>query len=162
MLSYCYASLRFSFSLSFLLCVIIITLGERCFFKNIKHLKILYKSAFQTINKNIFKIYVKKFVSLKIFYNFTAENETKNVNIMKATNLRQLSKDLRTYLISEFNFKDFSVKLESFNGISSMHIEIADNFKKRQVNDFIKNKDLKVTFENGKTKNIKYIFVLKK
>ena len=81
---------------------------------------------------------------------------------MKATNLRQLSKDLRTSLISEFNFKDFSVKLESFNGISSMHIEISDKFNKRQVNDFIKNKDLKLTFENGKTKNIKYIFILKK
>ena len=81
---------------------------------------------------------------------------------MKATNLRQLSKDLRTYLISEFNFKDFSVKLESFNGISSMHIEIADNFKKRQVNDFIKGKDLRLLLENGKTKKFKYIFVLKK
>ena len=81
---------------------------------------------------------------------------------MKATNLRQLSKDLRASLISEFNFKDFSIKLEAFNGVVSMHIEISDNFNKRQVNDFIKNKDLKVTFENGKTKNIKYIFILKK
>ena len=81
---------------------------------------------------------------------------------MKATNLHQLSKDLRASLISEFNFKDFSVKLEAFNGVVSMCVEIADNFKKRQVNDFIKNKDLKVTFENGKTKNIKYIFILKK
>ena len=81
---------------------------------------------------------------------------------MKATNLRQLSKDLRASLISEFNFKDFSVKLEAFNGVVSMRVEIADNFKKRQVNDFIKNKDLNVTFENGKTKNIKYIFILKK
>ena len=81
---------------------------------------------------------------------------------MKATNLRQLSKDLRTSLISEFNFKDFSVKLESFNGISSMHIEISDKFNKRQVNDFVKNKDLKLNFENGKTKKIKYIFILKK
>ena len=81
---------------------------------------------------------------------------------MKATNLRQLSKDLRTSLISEFNFKDFSIKLEAFNGVISMRVEIADNFKKRQVNEFIKNKDLKVTFEKGKTKNIKYIFILKK
>ena len=81
---------------------------------------------------------------------------------MKATNLRQLSKDLRTSLISEFNLKYFSVKLESFNGISTMHIEISDKFNKRQVNEFIKNKDFKVTFENGKTKSIKYIFVIKK
>ena len=78
---------------------------------------------------------------------------------MKATNLHQLSKDLRASLISEFNFKDFSVKLEAFNGVASMRVEIADNCKKRRVNDFIKNKDLKVTFENGKTKNIKYIFI---
>ena len=81
---------------------------------------------------------------------------------MKATNLRQLSKDLRTYLISEFNFKDFSVKLESFNGISSMHIEISDNFQKRKVTNFIKGKDLRLLLENGKTKKFKYIFVLKK
>ena len=81
---------------------------------------------------------------------------------MKATNLQQLSRELRASLISEFNFKDFSVKLEAFNRVVSMRVEIADNFKKRQVNDFIKNKDLKVTFENGKTKNIKYIFILNK
>ena len=77
---------------------------------------------------------------------------------MKATNLHQLSKELRASLINEFNFKDFTVKSDAL----SIHIYIADNFKKRQVNDFIKNKDLKVTFENGKTKNIKYIFILKK
>ena len=81
---------------------------------------------------------------------------------MKAANLQQLSRELRASLISEFNFKDFSVKLEAFNRVVSMRVEIADNFKKRQVNDFIKNKDLKVTFENGKTKNIKYIFILNK
>ena len=81
---------------------------------------------------------------------------------MKAANLQQLSRELRASLISEFNFKNFSIKLESFNGTCSMHIEISDKFNKRQVKNFIKNKDLKVTFENGKTKNIKYIFILKK
>ena len=108
------------------------------------------------------KISVKKFVSLKIFCNFTTENETKNINIMKATNLQKLSRELRASLISEFNFKNFSIKLKSSNGTSSMNIEIGDNFKKRKVTNFIKSKNLKISLENGKTKNIKYIFVLKK
>ena len=72
-----------------------------------KPLKILYYSAFQTKDKNILKIYVKKFVSIKIICKFVSENETKNINIMKATNLHQLSKELRAYLINEFNLKNF-------------------------------------------------------
>ena len=81
---------------------------------------------------------------------------------MKATNLLQLSRELRASLISEFNFKDLSIKLESFNGTGSMRIEIADRFNKRKVTNFIKGKDLRLLFENGKTKKFKYIFVLKK
>ena len=82
---------------------------------------------------------------------------------MKATNLRQLSKDLRASLISEFNFKDFSVKLEVFNErIGSVHINIGDKFHKRAVINFIKEKNLKFMLENGKQKAFKYIFVLNK
>ena len=77
---------------------------------------------------------------------------------MKATNLHQLSKELRASLINEFNFKDFTVKLDAL----SIHIHIADNFQKRKVTNFIKGKDLKFLLENGKTKKFKYIFVLKK
>ena len=82
---------------------------------------------------------------------------------MKATNLHQLSKDLRASLISEFNFKDFSVNLEVFNErIGSVHINIGDKFHKRAVINFIKEKNLKFMLENGKQKAFKYIFVLNK
>ena len=82
---------------------------------------------------------------------------------MKATNLLQLSKELRTSLISEFNLKDFTVKLEVFNGQSgSININIGDKFHKRTVINFIKEKNLKFMLENGKTKKFKYIFILKK
>ena len=81
---------------------------------------------------------------------------------MKATNLQQLSRELRASLISEFNFKDLSIKLESFNGTGSMRIEIADRFNKRAVINFIKEKNLKFMLENGKQKAFKYIFVLNK
>ena len=81
---------------------------------------------------------------------------------MKATNLLQLSKELRTSLISEFNFKDLSINLESFNGTGSMRIEIADRFNKRMVINFIKGKNLKFMLENGKQKAFKYIFVVNK
>ena len=77
---------------------------------------------------------------------------------MKATNLYQLSKELRASLISEFNLKDFTVKLDAL----SIHVNIADSFQKRKVINFIKSKNLKISLENGKTKNIKYIFVLRK
>ena len=77
---------------------------------------------------------------------------------MKATNLHQLSKELRASLINEFNFKDFTVKLDAL----SIHIHIADSFQKRKVTNFIKGKDLRLLLENGKTKKFKYIFVLKK
>ena len=77
---------------------------------------------------------------------------------MKATNLLQLSKELRASLINEFNLKDFSVKLDVF----SIHVNIGDNFQKRKVTNFIKGKDLRLLLENGKTKKFKYIFVLKK
>ena len=77
---------------------------------------------------------------------------------MKATNLHQLSKELRASLISEFNLKDFTVKLDAL----SIRVNIADSFQKRKVINFIKSKNLKISLENGKTKNIKYIFVLKK
>ena len=81
---------------------------------------------------------------------------------MKATNLHQLSRELRASLISEFNLKDFNIKLESFNSIGSMRIEIADNFQKIKVTNFIKSKNLKFLLENGKQKTFKYIFILKK
>ena len=77
---------------------------------------------------------------------------------MKATNLHQLSKELRALLINEFNLKNFTVKLD----VLSIHICIADNFQKRKVTNFIKGKDLRLLLENGKTKKFKYIFVLKK
>ena len=77
---------------------------------------------------------------------------------MKATNLYQLSKELRASLISEFSLKDFTVKLDAL----SIHVNIADSFQKRKVINFIKSKNLKISLENGKTKNIKYILVLKK
>ena len=113
-----------------------------------------------------FKNSCKKFVSLKIICNFTPENETffltLKFNIMKATNLHQLSRELRASLISEFNFKDLSIKLESFNGTGSMRIEIADRFNKRTVINFIKEKNLKFMLENGKQKAFKYIFVVNK
>ena len=81
---------------------------------------------------------------------------------MKATNLHQLSRELRASLISEFNFKDLSIKLESFNGTGSMRIEIADRFNKRAVINFIKDKDFRFMLENGTKKKFKYIFVIKK
>ena len=77
---------------------------------------------------------------------------------MKATNLHQLSKELRALLINEFNLKNFTVKLD----VLSIHIYIADNFQKRKVTNFIKGKDLRLLLENGKTKKFNYIFVLKK
>ena len=77
---------------------------------------------------------------------------------MKATNLHQLSKELRASLINEFNLKDFTVKLDAL----SIHVNIGDDFQKRRVTNFIKGKDLKFLLENGKTKKFKYIFVLKK
>ena len=81
---------------------------------------------------------------------------------MKATNLLQLSRELRASLISEFNFKDLSIKLESFNGTGSMRIEIEDRFNKRTVMNFIKGKNVRFMLENGTTKKFKYIFILKK
>ena len=81
---------------------------------------------------------------------------------MKATNLHQLSRELRASLISEFNFKDLSIKLESFNGTGSIHINIGDKFHKRTVINFIKEKNLKFMLENGKQKAFKYIFVVNK
>ena len=82
---------------------------------------------------------------------------------MKATNLLQLSRELRASLISEFNLKDFTVKLEVFNErIGSIHINIGDKFHKRTVINFIKEKNLKFMLENGKQKAFKYIFVLNK
>ena len=81
---------------------------------------------------------------------------------MKATNLHQLSKELRASLISEFNFKDFSIKLESFNGTGSMRIEIADRFNKKLIMNYIKAKNVRFMLENGKQKAFKYIFVLNK
>ena len=81
---------------------------------------------------------------------------------MKATNLQQLSRELRASLISEFNFKDVSIKLESFNGTGSMRIEIEDRFNKRAVINFIKDKDFRFMLENGKQKAFKYIFVVNK
>ena len=77
---------------------------------------------------------------------------------MKATNLQQLSKELRASLINEFNLKDFTVKIDML----SIHVNIADNFQNRKVTNFIKSKNLKISLENGKTKNFKFIFVLKK
>ena len=77
---------------------------------------------------------------------------------MKATNLHQLSKELRASLINEFNLKDFTVKLDAL----SIHVNIAGNFQKRKVTNFIKGKDLKFLLENGNTKKFKYIFILKK
>ena len=81
---------------------------------------------------------------------------------MKATNLQKLSRELRASLISEFNFKNFSIKLKSSNGTSSMNIEIGDNFKKRKVLSYVKDKDFNIMLENGTTKKFKYIFILKK
>ena len=82
---------------------------------------------------------------------------------MKATNLLQLSKELRTSLISEFNLKDFTVKLEVFNGQSgSININIGDKFNKRLIMNYIKDKNFRFMLENGKTKKFKYIFILKK
>ena len=82
---------------------------------------------------------------------------------MKATNLLQLSRELRASLISEFNFKDFTVKVEVFSGMSgSININIGDKFHKRTVINFIKEKNLKFMLENGKQKAFKYIFVLNK
>ena len=77
---------------------------------------------------------------------------------MKATNLQQLSKELRASLVNEFNLKDFTVKID----VLSIHIYIADNFPKRKITNFIKSKNLKILLENGKTKKFKYIFILKK
>ena len=82
---------------------------------------------------------------------------------MKATNLHQLSRELRASLISEFNFKDLTVKVEVFSGRSgSININIGDKFNKRAVINFIKEKNLKFMLENGKQKAFKYIFVLNK
>ena len=82
---------------------------------------------------------------------------------MKATNLLQLSRELRASLISEFNLKDLTVKLEVFSGMSgSININIGDKFHKRAVINFIKEKKLKFMLENGKQKAFKYIFVLNK
>ena len=82
---------------------------------------------------------------------------------MKATNLHQLSRELRASLISEFNLKDFTVKLEVFNGQSgSININIGDKFNKRLIMNYIKDKNFRFMLENGKTKKFKYIFILKK
>ena len=82
---------------------------------------------------------------------------------MKATNLHQLSRELRASLISEFNFKDLTVKVEVFSGRSgSININIGDKFHKRTVMNFIKEKNLKFMLENGKQKAFKYIFVVNK
>ena len=82
---------------------------------------------------------------------------------MKATNLQQLSKELRTSLISEFNLKDFTVKVKVFSGRSgSIEINIGDKFHKRVVMNYIKEKDFRYMLENGTTKKFKYIFILKK
>ena len=82
---------------------------------------------------------------------------------MKATNLLQLSRELRASLISEFNLKDFTVKLEVFSGRSgSININIGDKFHKRTVTNYIKEKDFRYMLENGTKKKFKYIFILKK
>ena len=82
---------------------------------------------------------------------------------MKATNLHQLSRELRASLISEFNFKDLTVKVEVFSGMSgSININIGDKFHKRAVMNYIKEKDFRYMLENGTTKKFKYIFVIKK
>ena len=82
---------------------------------------------------------------------------------MKATNLQQLSRELRASLISEFNFKDLTVKVEVFSGRSgSININIGDKFHKRTVMNYIKDKDFRFMLENGTTKKFKYIFILKK
>ena len=82
---------------------------------------------------------------------------------MKATNLHQLSRELRASLISEFNFKDLTVKVEVFSGRSgSININIGDKFNKRTVINFIKEKNLKFMLENGKQKAFKYIFAVNK
>ena len=82
---------------------------------------------------------------------------------MKATNLHQLSRELRASLISEFNFKDLTVKLEVFSGRSgSININIGDKFHKRVVMNYIKEKNFRYMLENGTTKKFKYIFILKK
>ena len=82
---------------------------------------------------------------------------------MKATNLHQLSRELRTSLISEFNLKDLTVKIEVFSGRSgSININIGDKFHKRAVMNYIKEKDYRFMLENGTTKKFKYIFILKK
>ena len=82
---------------------------------------------------------------------------------MKATNLPQISRELRASLISEFNFKDLTVKIEVFSGRSgSISINIGDKFKKRAVTNYIKEKNFRYMLENGTTKKFKYIFILKK
>ena len=103
-------------------------------------------------------------ILINVIYLYKKTNilQTFKKYIMKATNLHQLSRELRASLISEFNLKDFNIKLESFNSIGSMRIEIADNFQKIKVTNFIKSKNLKFLLENGKQKTFKYIFILKK
>ena len=82
MLLYCFAPLRFSLSPCILPCVFpLLHWAKYVFLKILTFVKSFIDKHLQMANKNILKIYVKKIVSLKIFCNFTAENETKNINL---------------------------------------------------------------------------------
>ena len=81
---------------------------------------------------------------------------------MKATNLHQLSRELRVSLISKFNLKNFSVKLEIINneaGCISVELSKYTPISPIKVEKFIERKKLKMILTDGSLKTFENIAV---
>ena len=82
--------------------------------------------------------------------------------IMKATNLHQLSRELRASLISKFNLKNFSVKLEIINnedGCISVELSKYTMISQTVIEKFIERKKLKMILTDGSVKPFENIAV---